>query len=406
MLNEIKEYEQYTYPLDAKHPAKRLKHRALCNELSGTARAMTIIARKSISEYEGPGRVDHAIRVLQVWCGDPKGDPETISEKIEYAWLPNYMIQILGEEKALEFEDYLMKETSLKSFPRYKEVCSLFRDIHADFNFDTIRTKSKREPYLNKAKKISLYSKELGELGDDEGKKNQRKKTSSAYSPVYNIIKALVVLNGRFGTRGYKQKMFNDNLVRSDKNDFRKITYEKIVADAITAGPLKRRYLVCEDANFSEICYCTEDNKGNVKTSKPFTNSKKKKGEWSEPTKKKLDLIMKTVAAFLLEQEARDATDQYVGYAPVNLTYISNWLASSTKMESLKAYKINGLPIFMLEPIYNVAAISIDTNWMQSCGWKIVTEEKLDAYLAEHPNAIFYSDHGSGQFLRKNVRYT
>ena len=212
MLNEIKEYEQYTYPLDAKHPAKRLKHRALCNELSGTARAMTIIARKSISEYEGPVRVDHAIRVLQVWCGDPKGDPETISEKIEYAWLPNYMIQILGEEKALKFEDYLMKETSLKSFPRYKEVCSLFRDIHADFNFDTIRTKSKREPYLNKAKKISLYSKELGELGDDEGKKNQRKKTSSAYSPVYNIIKALVVLNGRFGTRGYKQKMFNDNL--------------------------------------------------------------------------------------------------------------------------------------------------------------------------------------------------
>ena len=353
MLNEVKEYEQYTYPLDAKHPAKRLKHRALCNELSGTARAMTIIARKSISEYEGPGRVDHAIRVLQVWCGDPKGDPETISEKIEYAWLPNYMIQILGEEKALKFEDYLMKETSLKSFPRYKEVCSLFRDIHADFNFDTIRTESKREPYLNKAKKISLYSKELGELGDDEGKKNQRKKTSSAYSPVYNIIKALVVLNGRFGTRGYKQKMFNDKLVRPDKNDFKKITYEKIVADAITAGPLKR-----------------------------------------------------TVAAFLLEQEARDATDQYVGYAPVNLTDISNWLASSTKMESLKAYKINGLPIFMLEPIDNVAAISINTNWMQSCGWKIVTEEKLDAYLAEHPNAIFYSDHGSGQFLRKNVRYT
>ena len=75
-------------------------------------------------------------------------------------------------------------------------------------------------------------------------------------------------------------------------------------------------------------------------------------------------------------------------------------------MESLKAYKINGLPIFMLEPIDNVAAISINTNWMQSCGWKIVTEEKLDAYLAEHPNAIFYSDHGSGQFLRKKVRYT
>ena len=172
MLNEIREFEQYTYPLDAKHPAIRLKHKALCNQLSGTARAMTIIARKSIFEYNGPEGIIQAKNDLRVWGGDTKGDPGTVSDGIVYAWLPSYMSQVLGEEKALEFEDYLRKEPGLKTSPRYKEVCSLFRDVHANLNIEAYRTKDKRDRLMNKAQKLSLFCKELG----DNDK--QRDKTS------------------------------------------------------------------------------------------------------------------------------------------------------------------------------------------------------------------------------------
>lgn len=394
MLNEIKEFEQYTYPLDVKHPAIRLKHKTLCNELSGIARAMTVIARKSVFDHNGPGRIEYTKNDLQVWCGDLKGNPEKASEEIVFAWLPNYMVQILGEEKALRFENYLMTESGLDASPRYSEVCSLFKDVHADFNMEIFHDKDQRNRYMDKVKRLRLFCKELGA---DE---NQRKATSSKYAPVFRVINALNVLNGRYSGNGFNKKMFDNKPSRTEKNDFKKIMYEKTVADAIAAGPLQRYYLVCENDDFSEISVKTKK-----KTGFPFTKSKMKDGEWSGPTKNKADIIMKTIAAFLLEQEARVAENPYDGFVPVNFTDIANWLAGSTGTESLKSFGIKSRPLFVFDAIDNVAAIGIDIEWMQSCRWGIIPEEELDSYLAAHPGAVFYSDYGAGQLLRKNVRY-
>lgn len=395
MLNEIKEYEQYTYPLDVKPPTIRLKHKTLCNELSGTARAMTIIARKSIFEHAGLERINQTKNDLQVWCGDTKGNLDKVSEGIVFAWLPEYMIKYLGEEKALNFRNYLMTESCLETIPRYSEVCSLFKELHANFNIDTFREKDSWKQLMDKAKQLRLYCKELGE---DE---TQRKKTSGSYAPVYRVINALNILNGRYGTNGYNKGLFNDNPDRTEKNDFKKIMYDKIIADAITAGPLKRYYLICKKSDFSHISVQTEK-----KTSYPFTESKKDDGKWSSPTKKKADLIMKAVAAFLLEQESRDAEDLYEGFVPVNLTDIANWLAGSTGTDMLKSFGIESRPLFTFDAVDNVAAIRIDVKWMKSCGWKTIPEENLDSYLSDHPEVEFYSDFGAGHFMRKGVRYS
>lgn len=394
MLNEIKEYEQYTYPLDVEHPAIRLKHKTLCNELSGTARAMTIVARKSIFDHNDPERIEHAKNDLQVWCGDPEGNPDKASEEIVFSWLPDYMIKHLGEEKALRFEEYLMTEPGLNAFPRYSEVCSLFKDIHAGFNIDTYRDKGNRKQLMDKAKLLRLYCKELGE---DEA---QRKKTSGSYAPIYRVINALNILNGRYGKQGYNKELFNVNPDRTEKNDFKKIMYDKIIADAIAAGSLKRYYLICEKSDFSKISVQTEK-----KTSYPFTK-RNKDGSWSEPTKKKADLIMKTVAAFLLEQEARDAEDIYDGFVPVNLTDIANWLAGSTGTDMLKSFSIESRPLFTFDAIDNVAAIGIDPEWMKSCGWRIITDDSLGSCIAEHSDVEFYSDFGAGKLMKKGVRYS
>ena len=46
MLNEVAEYEQYTYSLDTYQSVHRLRHKTICDKLQGMPRAMTIIARK------------------------------------------------------------------------------------------------------------------------------------------------------------------------------------------------------------------------------------------------------------------------------------------------------------------------------------------------------------------------
>ena len=173
--------------------------------------------------------------------------------------------------------------------------------------------------------------------------------------------------------------------------------YDKIVADAITEGPLKRYYLVCSNQGLSQITYQT-----GKKTTHPFSREEHK---WSEPTKKKADLLMKTIAAVLLEQRARKADHPYKGFVPVNRTNIANWLASSSGTDSLSKYRIDKNPFLKAESFDNVSAFEIDSDWMSSCGWMVVAEEELDQYLKEHPKADFYSDFGAGKYLRKNERY-
>ena len=80
MLNELLEFEQYTYDLTAEMPVIRLKHKTICNSLSGTARAMTIIARWSY--YNQNNSIAQVKNDLQAWCGDPRGKSEEASKDI------------------------------------------------------------------------------------------------------------------------------------------------------------------------------------------------------------------------------------------------------------------------------------------------------------------------------------
>lgn len=394
MLNEIKEFEQYTYSLESAKPEKRLKQNTLCADLSGIARAMTVIARKSFFENSGPERIDIVRNDLQLWCGDPKGEPEKASEGFASAWLPEYMVKILGEEKALAFEYYLMETEGLDSLPRYREVCDTYKDIRAGFNTKTFQVAGKRREIMDKAQMLQMYCKELGV---DE---QQRKKTSSMYAPVFRVLRALNLLSGKYGAKGFNKNIFSTDLNRTEKNDYKKIMYDKIIADAIAAGPLKRYYLVCENDDLSGIRHTTKKLKSFL-----FRNNGVME-KWSNPTKVKADLIKKTVAAFLLEQKLRHADNQYEGTAPVNLTDISNWLAGSTGTDNLLAFDIEDRPLFIFDTTDNVAAIGIDNQWMEMCGWKVLPEDELDAYISEHPRAVYYSDPGAGQYLQKQVRYS
>lgn len=402
MLNEIKEFEQYTFPLDIENPVVRLKHKALCNDLAGIARAMTIIARRSMFDtykdntYGRTEKLERTKNDLRVWCGDPRGNEGNATEGIVFGWLPDYIAGILGEGKACKFEYYLMEEAGLSSHPEYQEIRSDFRTLHENLRIDAFREKNQRETTLDLMESLRLLFKELGV---DEA---QRKKTSGGYAPVYRIMHALFTLNERFGRNGFNRALFSTNLNRAEKNDFKRVTYEKIIADAICAGPLRRRYLVCEKEDLAFIGY-----ESAKKRTYPFSKGNRKNGTnlWSEPTKKKADLIRKIVSAYLLEQKSRKAEGVVEGGAPVNLTDIANWLAGNTGVDSLSKYTIEGRPLIVSDSIDNVAVIGIDPQWMKTCGWQVIEEDQLDKYLTDHPEGIFYSDHGSGDYLKKNVRY-
>lgn len=399
MLNEIMEFDQYTYPLDSTFTPVRMKHGSICNQLSGTARAMTIIARKLYFEENRPDRIHYVMDNLKAWCGDLKHikTPEIISPEIQKGWLPDYMVSILGKKKMQGFEKYLMTEPDIEQSPYGRELRTNYGWIQEHFCIDTYGKQDTKN-------KMRDYTKQIDSFCNDPGvPKNRRTERSAACLPVNRILKALYTLNSRYTKTWYNKELFDKHLTKPEKNDFKKVTYEKIIADAIAEGPLSRYYLVCENDDFSDIQYET-----NNKTF-PFRTKKSTDGntEWPNATKNKADLIMKTIAVVLLEQQSRDANGLYKGVVPVNKTDLSNWLRVTKGMESLEKYSVAEGPLFPPSDrdIDNVAFMNIDHTWMDSHGWNVIPEHELDRYLAEHPKAVFFSDPGAGAYLQKNKRY-
>lgn len=390
MLNEKKEFEQYIFPLNGERKETRLKHKTITNNLSGISRAMTIIARSSLFKDSSPGNIEQAKNDLMVWCGDAKGNPQKASDNIVFGWLPEYLVKVLGEKKAAAFKTYLAEEPELHNYPHYDEVCSLFNYLHQNFCIEAFKEKAQREQMIHAMKYLKAYCKGLG------NSETQRKKTSKKFSEIYNVLATLDMLNKRFGSKGFNKRIFNNNLERAERNDFKKTMYDKAIADAMAFGPLKRYYLVCDNPEFFNICYKTPS-----KTSSPFS-----KGNWSTPTYNKADLITKTTAAFLLEQHFRRAANKHDGLAPINQTDIKNWCVNSPDMNGLKNYSIEGRPLFVkTDRTKNVSFLSIDPTWMADCGWQIVPEENLDEYIDEHLDATFFSDWGSGEYLKEYQYY-
>ena len=107
MLNEIREYEQYTAHLNTlREPAaRRLKYVTLIkNHLGGLERAMTIIARRFI--FKDKETAEHfneaaVIEILKAWCGFRNESDMSETEHLN-AWLPNYIRQVLLEEAQQE----------------------------------------------------------------------------------------------------------------------------------------------------------------------------------------------------------------------------------------------------------------------------------------------------------------
>ena len=180
---------------------------------------------------------------------------------------------------------------------------------------------------------------------------------------------------------------------KTGANDYKKTSYEKVIANAYSAkGPLCRYYLACVDPEWdAEI------------TRK---NGKKLNGTH-------YDRVLKTIAAYMLERSRKSYDDARPRSEPVNYSIIAFWATSGTKLDATayRDYKVSGRPLFICSNTSscNQAKIKPDEEWFVHSGWEVIeatfTDEKLDAFLKEHPGAVFFRDNGGAKPLGENQRY-
>lgn len=389
MLNELLEYEQYTYVFksDLNQNYKRLKHGTLTNQLSGIERAMKIIAAHYFYEDDNKSREERiktAKEALEFWCGIPT--KETLVDEKQFEninlWLPKYINGVLIKTKISDICALISKDDSIKG---NEELCENLKDC-----FD------EKKVVVGNAEKFSEAFKSMATLLANKGYND--KKIKILKQQIGNLVKTARKIENKKTQFG--QRLYSD--YDSKENDANKLTYDRIIANAIRHGPLKRYYLVCELKNEAEL-----ENKVYVKG----------KG------KAQLDVPLKLTAMYLLAtpKERRKTGAQYVPrFAAIKQCDLANWQTLDGKIQKDKIEKYYYISSSedakqtadkrLFEQLEqriggNYTKIRINEKWMKDFQWDIVEENELDAYLSEKKGRSFFRDDGAGKPLVWNERY-
>lgn len=189
----------------------------------------------------------------------------------------------------------------------------------------------------------------------------------------------------------YKKEFAISSFNKSSKNDYKRIRYDKIIANALVSrGELKRYYLASDDPNWG---FGVSGIKGN-KLNYP-------------------DRLLKTMAAYLLERKRKGKENSALSFEPVNFKDITNWASASDRLDSedYDAFSIDGRPLFVFKELStnNIKKIKPDEEWFYRCGWKLIeathNDDLLDEHLKDNPYAAFFRDDGGGTYIMPDSRY-
>lgn len=379
MLNEKIEYAQYSFDVKQNESAHnaRLQYRYLCKgdkdgnvNFSGLERAMIIVARSHMFNLENKN-VDHASFVLQAWCGT-KNTCEELKEDPIYDWLNKYIKYCLLAPRIEEIisKGHAEDDDSEKVYVTKSEwlphtIYNLLLSVQNNFSDSTLS--------------------ELSEQLQETPEKDWENVYSKYITPIIRCVSALMMISGKrkqFGhsmfeqaveIKGAQQNSFNN------KNDYKTITYDKILAEASNLGPLKEYYLLLDNPQILSSL---------------------------STTSKEIDWLLKTVSAYLLSKSY--ASQRYVA---VNWTDIYNW-QSNTKDDDFRAWRnklrFNKEPAFTSVTEANQAKLSICPSFIEH--FKIVDaadmEQVWNEYKSANKKAVFYKDKGSYFHLVKLEEYT
>lgn len=363
MLNEIGEYEHYTFSPEQIAACKnhRLKHHTLIkNDFGGLERAMTIIARHFIFDEFVGSNEDELCEILKAWCGFEHKAKTPLPENFN-GWLDSYIRRVLLFEnvKAIRDKISLLENEKLQS-----DFRPILENILFNKAFDVIKAIGEirllKFTHKNELKKITSNKDELAQM--------------------LNVLERLVELPNK--NRTFSRSPFGASNANGE-NYFREITYDKVFANALLLGKLRRYYLACDEELF--------------KTKKIFKADKHDK----ELSKKDKDIILKMTAEYLLQR--RDTTQEFV---VTNNADMTNWLLGSLKSDRLsekrKVYMLatteeNLFKISKIEGI-GVTKIRLAPEWTKH--FHLIEDESDEKW-----GQIFFSDSGLSEPLRENVLY-
>ena len=166
----------------------------------------------------------------------------------------------------------------------------------------------------------------------------------------------------------------------NNRNDFKMVTYDSILATALTLGPLKRYYLYCDDVNIPLL------------------------GDADDRQK---EIVLKTAAAFLMGKNSCPEQKRNVFLVK---TDIFNWLKSISKFEDYilpKMYdeeKDRDIVVFTFHKITkNAVKLYIKPSWIEH--FRLIEEDDFDSADIDVQNGAFYRDDGSNFYLAENAQY-
>lgn len=366
MLNEFQEFQQYVMPMEflTEPSTRRLKYATLSKgPLSGLERAMTTIARwfifkdnDTINNFDE----DSVKEALKAWCGFEHNSNIAGIELLN-GWFNRYIRQLFLKEA---LEDCNAKLNSvLGAISTNNILTDILKNISAD---DTIMALTESKKLLEDAEK------EIKQTVTEKIIKNDLAK-------IKHVISILNALENK--SRQFNKSVYSSNCMV--KNDYKAITYERIIANAFHFGKLEQFYLLCDTYPFElELIRKQTKTKTKIKDSDQ-------------------DLILKATALYLLQKQYSD--QEYVYF---NQADLANWLlkkADPDKFELNKYWLIApDEPLFDTITINgNITKLKIHPKWTEK--FKIVRSCDIDK--PENQGRIFYSDPGCSDFLQCNEKY-
>lgn len=210
-------------------------------------------------------------------------------------------------------------------------------------------------------------------------------------------------VEGRPGLPTWKEaaekmgKQYNTTIVQAMKrswnnpsNTMKTAYYEKIVANAVYLGPLKRYYLVHKIENMKKLKY----NGNKIDLSKPKQSEK-------------MDNALRLVAAYLLGQRLGKMKE-----SQVNWQDLGHWAQTKTICKNDGYFKQitygeknNSKPLYqglVLPKGINIAKIVVNPEFLKDFDFKLVEESEFNGVSEGY---TYYSDLGAGYALQKNKEY-
>lgn len=378
MLDEILEYQQYTF--DINNPdsyVQRLKRSTLIcfNQdktdktkryisLTGLNRVLTVIARHFLYDvYDDEEDIKNkTINALKSWLGHKMPDGSASAEaQTLYRWLPLYVERILLS-KSIDKLTGFINNSGLQEKDRNElnaVICQLSGQC------------SQKEKVYLAGQLLSMCEQLHFIPGNDRTDRS-----------VFNCSEFLYQLSNKrsFNTSGYEDF--------GEANTVNAITYDRILGNARRTGCLKRYYLACDCSHIGDV--------------------KLESGRKIRDTDR--DIILKLTACCLMKLTKKGTRSEWENKT-VSITEADfiNWIIKE-KCDKAKqqSFLYKGKRLFG-EPVknndyknkgLNTKWIKLNQQWLSDSGFEIMTDDPdtdvIHAFLEKHPDGSVFIDKGTG----------